>query len=154
MFLKVLEIILLSLLAVGVFVMYMPFLETPQTEKYWISNGTIHYHVNDAHAHELSLLPYVQYTFKHAEEIDISFERCNITLEDLKENFPTPWSSMKKIKINFTDVPIGNEGAIYMLDLIGEDAESLQLHLERIEGNASILEMIKNKSISSLKSLS
>lgn len=61
---------------------------------------------------------------------------------------------MKKIKINFTDVPIRNEGAIYMLDLIGKDAESLKLHLERIEGNASILEMLKNKSISDLKSLS
>ena len=53
--------------------------------------------------------------------------------EDISQIFPLPLRVYKKISLNFGNVPLSNKGATYILSLIQNGVEDLELYLDSVK---------------------
>lgn len=65
------------------------------------------------------------------DNLDVSFAMSSsLGLGDMSQIFPTSLKQYKKIKLNFGNVPLGNKGVDYIISLIPNGVEDLELYFD------------------------
>ena len=75
------------------------------------------------------------YELQGIQSIDVSFYMSSLNLETLKTVLPVQFQQYRSIKLNFGNNPIGSAGADYILSLIPNQVEELDISLDSIDAD-------------------
>jgi hypothetical protein len=96
------------------------------------------------------------YEIPNINTLDLSFSMSSHSLNHVKSLLPSQFQQYKKMNLNFGGNPIGSSGADYILSLIPNGVESLNLSFDSIDADSSLGHILAKRlnNLNSLKHLS
>lgn len=128
---------------------------TTENTAFEISKNHIKYHANWTNSRdELQHLDQLQEAYKldGIDTLDLAFSMSSLSFKDIKEALPIQFKQYKTIKINLANNPIETPGADYVLSLIPNSVEELEIAFDSINADLE-LGAVLAKRLNNLNSL-
>jgi hypothetical protein len=111
---------------------------TAENKAFEISKNHIKYHANwTSSIDELEHLDQLREAYKldGIQTLDLAFSMSSLPFDAIKQALPLQFKQYKTIKINLANNPIGTAGADYVLSLIPNSVEELEIALDSIDAD-------------------
>lgn len=120
-------------------VIFRYFVNVPKDNRaFFVGKSYFKYHANWTKSlKELEDITQLQkaYQLPGINSIDVSFYMSSLNFESLKNVLPVQFQQYRSIKLNFGNNPIGTAGADYILSLIPNQVEELDISLDSIDAD-------------------
>jgi len=141
-------------------ILILKFFSHQEVEHQTFEIGTSHikYHLNWTNAD--AELPHVKelqdaYKLQNIKSFDLSLSMSSLSFEKIKTLLPVRFNAYEKLKLNFANNPIGTIGAEYILSLIPNGVQDLEVSFDSISSDITIGSLLARRlnNLNSLKRL-